>query len=304
MKESARIVGVSGGLYRVTDASGETKQCRARGVFRHKNQRPLVGDRVLLTTEQTGRDGVSTVIGEILERKNALIRPPMANLDYIFVTAAVTSPEPDTLMLDKLTAIAEFNRIRPAVVLSKCELDGGAAARLGEIYRLAGYDVFAVSCYTGEGIDALASYIAALPPDSISAFAGASGVGKSSLMNRLFPGLGLETSEISQHTQRGRHTTRGVTLYQVGTGYIADTPGFSMLDFEHFDFFTKDDLPDTFPEFADYLGECRYTKCTHTREDGCAILAALRAGKIAPSRHASYLELYRVLKDKHPWDGK
>lgn len=302
MEENARIVGVSGGLYRVTDSSGESLQCRARGVFRHNNRRPLVGDRVLLTTEKSGADGTSTVIGEILERKNALIRPPMANLDYIFVTAAVTSPEPDTLMLDKLTAIAEFNRIRPSIVLTKCELDAAKAAGLGEIYRLAGFEVFPLSCYTDEGVEALERYIKSLPRDSISAFAGASGVGKSSLMNRLFPQLGLETSAISQHTQRGRHTTREVSLYPCGGGYIADTPGFSMLDFEHFDFFGKEDLPTTFPEFADYLGECRYTKCTHTREDGCAILAAVRDGRIARSRHESYLELYRVLKDKHPWD--
>lgn len=301
MEKTVRIIGVSGGLYRVADSHGETLQCRARGVFRHQRIRPLVGDRVTLATEETGRDGEATVIYEILERKNALIRPPMANLDYIFVTAAVTSPEPDPLMLDKLTAIAEFNRIRPAIVLSKCELSAEAAARLAAIYRTTGYEVFPLSCYTGEGIDALAAYIAALPPDSIAAFAGASGVGKSSLMNRLFPELRLETSEISQHTQRGRHTTRGVTLYPVGGGYIADTPGFSMLDFEHFDFFTKDDLPGTFPEFSELLGTCRYTKCTHTREEGCAILAAVADGRIAASRHGSYLELYNVLKDKHAW---
>lgn len=302
MQEKVRITGLSGGLYRVEDSCGETLQCRARGVLRHKNQRPLVGDRVTLSVEKTGRDGESTVIDEILERKNALIRPPMANLDYIFVTAAVTLPEPDPLMLDKLTAIAEFNHIRPAVVLTKCELDAAAAARLGDIYRTTGYEVFAVSCYTGEGIEALERHIGSLPRDSISAFAGASGVGKSSLMNRLFPALRLETSEISQHTQRGRHTTRSVTLYRVGGGYIADTPGFSMLDFEHFDFFTKDDLPGTFPEFAELLGTCRYTKCTHTCEDGCEILRAVSDGRIAASRHASYLELYRVLKDKHAWD--
>lgn len=301
MQEKVRITGLNGGLYSVEDSRGETLQCRARGVLRHKNQRPLVGDRVTLSVEKTGRDGESIVIDEILERKNALIRPPMANLDYIFVTAAVTSPEPDPFMLDKLTTIAEYNHIRPAIVLTKCELDAAAAAHLIDIYHTTGYEVFALSSYTGEGVAALERYIGELPTDSISAFAGASGVGKSSLMNRLFPDLRLETSEISQHTQRGRHTTRSVTLYRVGGGYIADTPGFSMLDFEHFDFFTKDDLPGTFPEFAELLGTCRYTKCTHTCEDGCEILRAVADGRIAASRHASYLELYRVLKDKHAW---
>ena len=302
MNNQARIIAVSGGLYSVADSNGDVIQCRARGVFRHNNQRPLVGDRVELTVEPAGKDSTATVIGGILERKNALIRPPMANLDYLFVTAASSSPAPDTLMLDKLAAIAEFNRIKPVMVLSKCELDRASSVRLAEIYRLAGYRTFTVSCYTGEGLESLAEYIKALPADSISAFAGASGVGKSSLMNKLFPDLQLATSEVSRQTQRGRHTTRGVTLYPTGGGYIADTPGFSMLDFEHFDFFTKDDLPGTFPEFSELLGTCRYTKCTHTKEDGCAILEAVRDGRIAATRHESYLELYRVLKDKHPWD--
>ena len=290
------IIASSGGLYTVKTAEGEI-QCRPRGVFRHKHEKVLVGDRVELTQE-----GEGSVISAIKERKNALIRPPMANLDYIFVTAAASSPAPDPFMLDKLTTIAEYNKIKPVIVIGKCELDRDMAAQLCDIYKTAGYDTFMVSCHTGEGVEDVRKYIDALPEGSISAFAGASGVGKSSLMNLLFPDLGLETSSVSAKTERGRHTTRSVTLYPSGEGYIADTPGFSMLDFEHFDFFTKDDLPDTFPEFAELFGSCKYTKCTHTKEDGCAILAAVKSGEIAKSRHDSYLALYEVLKNKHSWD--
>lgn len=290
------IIASSGGLYTVQTEDG-TVQCRPRGVFRHKHEKVLVGDRVELTQE-----GEGTVISAIKERKNALIRPPMANLDYIFVTAAASSPAPDPFMLDKLTTIAEYNKIKPVIVIGKCELDRERAAQLCDIYKLAGYDTFTVSCHTGEGVEDVKRYIDGLPGGSISAFAGASGVGKSSLMNLLFPDLALETSSVSAKTERGRHTTRSVTLYPSGEGYIADTPGFSMLDFEHFDFFTKDDLPDTFPEFAELFGSCKYTKCTHTKEDGCAILAAVKAGEIARSRHDSYLALYEVLKNKHAWD--
>ncbi len=290
------IIASSGGLYTVKTAEGEI-QCRPRGVFRHKHEKVLVGDRVELSAE-----GEGTVISAIGERKNALIRPPMANLDYIFVTAAASSPDPDTYMLDKLTTIAEYNKIKPVIVIGKCELDRERAAELCEIYRKAGYDTFCVSCHEKEGIEEVKAFVDGLPAGSISAFAGASGVGKSSLMNLLFPDLSLETSSVSRKTERGRHTTRSVTLYPSGEGYIADTPGFSMLDFEHFDFFGKDDLPDTFPEFEELLGTCKYTKCTHTKEDGCAIRAAVESGEIAKSRHDSYLALYEILKNKHSWD--
>lgn len=290
------VIASSGGLYTVRTSEG-TVQCRARGVFRHKHEKVVVGDRVELAQE-----GESTVIDAICTRKNQLIRPPMANLDYIFVTAASASPDPDTFMLDKLTTIAEYNKIKPIVVVGKGELAPERAAELCDIYAKAGYETFSVSCHTGEGVEAVKRCIDGLPEGSISAFAGASGVGKSSLMNLLFPDLELETSSVSRKTERGRHTTRSVTLYPSGAGYIADTPGFSMLDFEHFDFFGKDDLPDTFPEFAELLGTCKYTKCTHTKEDGCSILAAVRSGEIAKSRHDSYLALYEVLKNKHAWD--
>ena len=153
--------------------------------------------------------------------------------------------------------------------------------------------------------DALHARVCAITNGKIAAFAGASGVGKSTLLNRLFPELHLETGEISHRIERGKNTTRQVSLYPLSNeedcGYLADTPGFTMLDFERFDFFDKEALPQTFREFVPYIGECRYTKCSHTKEEGCAILAAVKNGKIPPSRHQSFLSLYEVLKKKTKW---
>ncbi len=314
---SGRIIGSVGGIYTVAADSptplGRLINCRARGLFRHKNEKPLVGDFVLVTIENDD-DPTSALISEILERKNSLIRPPLANLDYIFVTLAAASPEPDPETADRLIAIAEFNRITPVIVIGKKELDRDGAARLEEIYRLAGFDVFSLSCHTGEGIESIRNFVKETLPQHTAAFAGASGTGKSTLMNLLFPELELETAGISRKTQRGRHTTRRVTLYPVPVpvlgaddssfGFLADTPGFSLLDFERFDFFAKEDLPHTFREFSDHIGSCRFTKCSHTKEEGCAILAAMREGKIAESRHRSYVNIYGILKSKNFWDEK
>ncbi len=296
-----RITALSGGLYTVRTEERDI-QCRARGVFRHNGEKPLVGDFAALIYEEAKSGERSYVIDSIGERKNALIRPSMANLDYIFVTAAVTFPSPELLLLDKLIAIAEFNKIEPVLVITKSELDREGSEKMAEIYRRAGFDVFAVSSYEDDGIDAVKRYIDEHIEGKIAAFAGISGVGKSTLLNKLFPNLGLATAEVSAKTERGRHTTRSVELYPSGGGYIADTPGFSLLDFERFDFFTKEDLPLTFREFERHLGSCKYTKCSHTKEEGCAILEAVRKGEISASRHQSYLALYEVLKNKHSWD--
>lgn len=303
--------------------AGQCVQCRARGVFRYHGEKPLIGDDVLLrysdascipdpsdpTRFSPSPDGTDVVIEAILPRRCALIRPPLANLDHLFVTLAAASPEPMPMLADKLLSIAEFHHITPAVLITKCELDRPRAAELCEIYRLAGYPVFPLSCRCDEGVEDVRNYLkAVLLPGQISAFAGVSGVGKSTLLNALFPALHLETSEISRKIERGRHTTRCVTLYPVtdapDSPYLADTPGFSMLDFERFDFFDLEDLPETMREFRPYLGSCRYTKCSHTKEQGCAVLEAVRAGKIAPSRHESYCAMYDALKGKNAWDKK
>jgi len=305
-----KIVGVSGGLYKIQTENGEAVFCRAKGAFRHSGLTPLVGDNVRLRFDgvmvKSDESGGGVVIEEILERKNALIRPPMANLDCMFVSMASASPAPILPTVDKLIAIAEHNSIEPYIVIEKCELDRERTAEIREIYEMGGFKVFPVSCVTGEGVDELREFIYRELCGKTSAFSGASGVGKSTLMNMLFPSLSLETGKISRKIERGKHTTRSVELYSLEEGgktvYIADTPGFSMLDFKNFDFFSKDDLPYTFREFVPLIGQCKYTKCSHTKEEGCAILEEIKNGRIARSRHDSFLEIYSILKDKKEWD--
>ena len=304
-----KIIGVSGGLYKIkTDE--EIVFCRAKGAFRHSGLTPLVGDNVRLrfdgVTVKGDESGGGVVIEEVLERKNALIRPPMANLDCIFVSMASASPAPILPTVDKLIAIAEHNGIEPFVVIEKCELDREKTEEIRNIYELGGFKVFAVSCVTGEGVDELRDFIYGELSGKTAAFSGASGVGKSTLMNLLFPTLALETGNISRKIERGKHTTRSVELYSLEhdgkSVYIADTPGFSMLDFKNFDFFGKDDLPYTFREFVPLIGQCRYTKCSHTKEQGCAVVEAVKRGDIPKTRHESYIELYEVLKTRKKWD--
>ena len=302
--ETSIIIKGVGGLYTVRRSDGSTVACRARGSFRHDGITPLVGDRVTLLED--GEQGI--VIDEILERKNSLIRPPMANLDCIFVTMAAASPTPILTTIDKLTAIAEHTGIEPIIVVTKSELRPDVAEELRALYASCGFSAFAVSSVENTGIDALQEYIDENLSGKIAAFAGASGVGKSTLLNRLFPHLALSTSEISRKIERGRHTTRQVELFALTSGencgYIADTPGFSMLDFERFDFMDCEDLPLAMREFVDRIGQCRYTKCSHTKEEGCAIVDAVRRGEIPKSRHESFCELHAILKAKKKWDKR
>lgn len=298
-----RIVALLGGLYTVRVQDGDGYRdigCRARGIFRHSNVSPLVGDIVALDLSE-GED--NAVIDEICDRKNSLIRPPLANLDVVFVTMAAKSPAPMPDMTDKLTAILEHNDITPVIVIGKCELDRENAESLRDAYSKAGYDVFVLSCATGEGIEEIKAYIDTRLDGKIAAFAGASGVGKSTLMNKLFPELSLDTGDVSRKTARGKHTTRAVNLFSISdNAFLADTPGFSMLDFDRFDFFDLENLPLCFPEINQRIGECKYTKCTHIKEEGCAIVSAVKRGEVAKTRHESYVLLYDILKNKHKWD--
>ena len=304
---SVRIISVSDGFD--ADLIGKNVSCRARGAFRHSNISPLPGDNVVIShTEQTAngsRDDNGFVIDEICERKNALIRPPMANLDFLFITMASAAPTPILTTVDKLISIAEFNKIEPIIVITKNELDPDYAEELYSIYAKSGFTVFSLSAAANIGVEPIKKFIDENLKSKTAAFAGASGIGKSTLLNSLFPHLSLTTSEISQKIQRGKHTTRKVELYQMSDdldcGYIADTPGFSMLDFERFDFFEKDDLPLTMREFSKYIGLCKYTKCTHTKDEGCAIIEAVKKGDIQKTRHESFCELYDVLKTKKKW---
>ena len=338
LKIKGKIVRGVGGLYEVRISRGDAVQlknegvpctedtllCKARGAFRYERLTLLVGDEVWVRIDtelaaasdpsrSTGRKKTDDAIGGIMideaePRKNELIRPPMSNIDIIFAVFAAAKPEPALSTVDKLITIAEYKRIEPVVVITKADLAPDAAERYAEIYRRCGFRVF----IEGVGIDGgeLEDFIRE-NADRVSVFAGASGVGKSTLMNRLFPSLGLATGEISQKTERGRHTTRHTELYPLdrqfgddAKGYVADTPGFGMLDFVQFDFYTKEDLPYVFRELDPYIGCCRYTKCTHTKEDGCAILEAVKNGEVPAERHKSYIEFYEVLKNKHDWDKK
>ncbi len=320
-----RIIKSNGGLFTVrlqasqdgagAPLDGLTVTGRGRGSL-HRRGTLLVGDLVRVSYDGTAfsvRDGVTVpaadgtglAIDAIEARKNALIRPPMANLDLLFVTLAVATPEPLLDTVDKLICIAEFNRIEPVIVLTKCELAPERADELAEIYRGAGFAVFCTGEGLDEGLSHLKAYIDTQTNGKIAAFSGASGVGKSTLLNRLFPELQLETGEISRRIERGKNTTRCVELYPLSDGekcgYLADTPGFTMLDFERFDFFDKDDLPLTFREFVPLIGQCRYTKCSHTKEEGCAIVEAVARGEIAKSRHQSFWSLHEILKKKTKW---
>lgn len=303
-----------GGLYSVAVVQnnspyyGKVIRCRARGAFRHNHMTPLPGDFALISCDESieNEDDGKFVIDEIIDRRNSLIRPPMANLDYLFVTMAAASPTPILPTVDKLISIAEHNKIEPVVVITKCELDTQKAQELRNIYTKSGFECFCLSAKDNVGIEPIDRFIAEKLPTKTAAFAGASGIGKSTLLNRLFPHLELSTSEISRKIERGRHTTREVNLFPLSDapdcGYIADTPGFSMLDFKRFDFFEKEDLVYTMREFAPYIGECRFTKCSHTKEQGCAILDAVKKGDIPRSRHESYVELYDILKTRKKWE--
>lgn len=288
-----------GGLFEVvTDGDRRRIPCRARGNLHKNDAKLLVGDRVLISEPS----GSEAVVEQILPRKNALIRPPMANLDTIYAVIASAKPAPILETVDKLLAIAEHNGIRVALIITKSDFDPSAAERYAEVYRRVGIPVFTLSAMTGDGVGALEADISEqMRNGAVAALTGASGVGKSTLLNRLFPELSLSTGEISRKIERGRHTTRHVELFPVREGgFLADTPGFSLLDFVHFDFFELDDLFDSFREFAPYRGECRYSDCTHTGEGRgeCAIAKAVSEGLIPESRHESYRTLYRILKEK------
>ena len=322
-EETGRLMRGVGGLYEIALDAGETPlsgkriASRAKGNFRHAGLSPLVGDRVLVGYDDTAvarytgateslaaDDGGGVVILEILPRTNALIRPPMANLGVLFITFAAAKPEPVTETIDKLIAIAEYNHIEPIPVICKSDVAPARAKELRDTYERAGFTTFALSSLENSGVDDLRAWIADNLGGRIAAFSGASGVGKSTLLNALYPSLSLTTGEISSKIERGKHTTRRVELYALENGFVADTPGFSMLDFVRFDFFTREDLPYVMREFLPYLGQCRYTKCTHTKEEGCAILKAIGMGEIAPSRHRGFLAMYEALKNKHEWSKK
>lgn len=289
-----KIVKGIGGFYYV-DADSVIYECRARGSFRNKNQKPLVGDNVRISLNENAENTIDV----IEERKNELVRPPLANLDTLFIVASLVDPKINTLIIDKLIAIAEYKRIEPVLVLTKTDLCSDYRQYV-DIYEKAGIAVIVCNNVTGEGADK----VKAMFDGKICAFTGNTGVGKSTLLNNIFPELKLQTGQTSKKLGRGRHTTRHCELFKTNNGYIADTPGFSSLDFERCESIMKDDLPYCFREFEPYLGSCKFISCSHTGDKGCAICNAVADGSISQSRFESYTAMYNDVKDIKAWEKK
>ena len=289
-----RIEKALSGFYYV-NTGRETLQCRARGKFRKEGLSPLVGDWVQVR-ELGGGEGF---VEAVETRRNVFSRPAAANIDQLVILASAAVPVTEPYLIDRIAAIAALKGCDVLVCLNKCDLD--PAERLYGIYSRSAIPVLRISAETGEGLDALRRAIAG----KLNAFTGNSGVGKSSVLNALVPGLQLPVGEVSKALGRGRHTTRHVELFPLGGGtYVIDTPGFSSFDTEEMDLELKEHLPETFPEFAPYVGECRFTGCTHTKEKGCRVLQAVKDGDIPVSRHKSYLRLFDELKDVQAWQKK
>ncbi len=282
-----------GGFYYVETADA-VYECKARGSFRRDGITPVAGDRVEIAV---GDDGTGR-LQRVLPRRNVLVRPPIANLDQLAVIASIDEPPPQPLLLDKLIAIAEENGIEPLLLITKADLRDTTAWE--DCYRAVGLPVFTVTVTAPETAAPLREYLRG----KITAFAGNSGVGKSSLLNVIDPSWNRETGEISQKLGRGRHTTRSAVLFPLeGGGYLADTAGFSALDMERVHPISRDSLSDCFREFRPFFGRCRFTGCAHVHEPDCAIKAAVEEGVIPRSRYESYLAMYAQAKS-NPWDTK
>lgn len=259
-----------------------------------KGLSPVVGDYVEVSVPQEGYAAIES----IFPRKNKIVRPAIANIDKLVIVSSVCHPAPNPFIIDKMTATAVNKEIEPVIVFSKTDL--APAYEYQKLYENSKIQTIAFSSKTGEG----AEQVKKLLNGNIVAFTGNSGVGKSSLLNYIFPQLNIETGDISKKLGRGRHTTRSVELYKTDGGYVADTPGFSTVDLERYEIINKDHIAQCFPEFEEYLGECQFTSCAHICEKGCAILEAVKQGKISKSRHNSYVEMYNEVKDIKEWQKK
>lgn len=282
------------GFYSVDDGKTITV-CRGRGKLRHEKVTPLVGDRVKFTALSDG----SGALDEIFPRKNEFYRPAVANIDQLVVIASEATPVTDPFLIDRVVAIAEGRHCECVICINKCDLVPGI--ELAHIYEAAGFPTLRVSAETGEGIQALKELIYG----KVSAFTGNSGVGKSSILNAIEPEVSLATGDVSEKLGRGRHTTRHVELFRLSCGaVVADTPGFSSFDVDRMELMRKEELQLCFREFAPYVDQCRFPNCVHLREKGCAVLDALKQGKIQPTRHQSYVRLYEQAKAIPDWEQR
>jgi ribosome biogenesis GTPase len=273
------------------EAGDKIYECKPRGAFRKEGLVPSAGDKVTVSL-----NGSKGTVEQIFDRKNYLVRPPLANLDKLFIVSSCTIPSVNPLLIDRMTAICEHIGIEPVIVFNKADI--GDFDNLPEIYSQAGYKTFVVSAATGSGIDEIKQELIGC----VSAFCGNSGVGKSSILNHILDGITLSTGEVSEKLGRGKHTTRAVELYKVSNGYVADTPGFSTLELTDFMLNDKDELKFCFPEFKNHFGRCKFNSCTHINEPGCSVIAAVKEYRIAKSRHASYVSMFDDLKKIKSWE--
>ena len=284
MEQGLILKGI-GGFYYVETALG-VFECKAKGRFRKEKLTPLAGDCVNITVRTNGEN----TIDEILPRKNFLGRPPVANIDRLFLVISAVEPVPNTMVIDKMTAIAEKKEIEPVLIFSKTDL--GNIDDLIEIYRSVGYQF-----YLNTQLDEIRAAIAG----KVCAFSGNTGVGKSTLINALAPELALATGEISTKLGRGRHTTRHAEMFHIADGYVIDTAGFSSLDILSREVITAEELPFCFREFSPYLGQCKFSSCAHTGEKGCKICELVNGGLISESRHHNYVLMLQQAKEQKPW---
>ena len=276
------ILKAVGGFYYIREGD-RLISCKARGRFRHEGITPLVGDWAEYTrlSEDTG------VLEGIQPRKNVFFRPPVANIDQLVIFASETIPRTDPYLIDRVSAVGELQGCSCIICINKCDLDD--SDRLYAIYQKAGFQTLKASAKTGEGVDQLHDCLRG----RISVFTGNSGVGKSSMLNCMFPGCDLQVGEVSEKLGRGRHTTRHVELFEWEPGtIIADTPGFASFDVHQDILKDKKQLQHAFPEFSPYLDQCRFRDCAHIKEQGCAVRQAVEEGQIPLSRYESYKRLY------------
>ena len=286
------VKALSGFYYVDVGAERELVTCRGRGKLRHQKIKPLVGDHVDITVSADG----TGMVDEVLPRTNQFQRPMVANMEQLVILASEAIPVTDPFLIDRMISLAEYKGCEPIICFNKWELE--PADQLVELYRSAGFQTFAISARTGEGLAQLLEVL----HGKISAFTGNSGVGKSSVLNALCPQFHLEVGQVSEKLGRGRHTTRHVELFRVGGGLVADTPGFSAFDVEQMELIPKEKLADTFREFRPYLEQCRFVGCAHLKERGCAVRQAVEDGVISPSRYQSYARLYEQVKSRPQWE--
>ena len=292
-KKIGRIVRSLSGFYEVQTPDARVT-CRGRGHLRRGGESPLTGDMVEITVEK-GKG----MVERVLPRKNRFIRPAVANVDALVVFAANANPVTEPFLIDRVAAIAGDQDVDIYICVNKCDLD--PAEDLVRIYEHAGFPVIRASAQTGEGVEELR----ALLQGKLTAFTGNTGVGKSSMLNRLCPQLELATGEVSDKLGRGRHTTRHVELFALdGDTFVADTPGFASFDTDQMDVLLKENLQYAFPDFKAYLGACQFHDCSHRAEPNCAVRGAVEAGLIEKTRYESYLKLYEKSSQIKLWELK